>query len=107
VQNPTYPADPAERQLLVDKLDATGYKPTQVKRKMDVQTIEEYATDMQNDQTAFWARFTTTPIRIGPGEEIMNGHHRIIAAALAGQPSRQQPLFEQPSPAGAPHLHME
>jgi len=81
-----YPNDSAGLQKLADDLTASGFVPTQPASKMDRDKIERMAQAMAGG-TFDWSRIKPwEKIIVGPGGEIMNGHHRVIAAMLAGIP---------------------
>lgn len=78
-----YPSDQAGRQQLADELSAKGLKPTQKKQHFDRDKIEKMVEAMQVG--AFdWNKASLQPVILGPNGEIMGGHHRVIAAHLAG-----------------------
>jgi hypothetical protein len=78
-----YPTDPAGRQQLADELTATGLKPTQGKQHFDRDKINTMAEAM-NDGSFAWNKASLQPVILGPGGEVLGGHHRVIAAHLAG-----------------------
>jgi hypothetical protein len=78
-----YPTDEAGRQQLAAELTAKGYKPTQAKDRFFRQWIDSMVADMQSG-TFDWAASALRPIILGPDGEVLGGHHRIIAAHLAG-----------------------
>lgn len=78
-----YPTDEAGRQQLADELTAKGLKPTQRKGRFRRAHINRIVSDMM-DGSFDWADSARQPIFIGPEGQIANGHHRIIAAHLAG-----------------------
>ncbi len=81
--NPCYPTDQAGRQQLADELIATGFKPTQTKQNFDRDKINKMV-DAMNDGSFDWNQASLQPVILGPDGEIMGGHHRVIAAHLAG-----------------------
>jgi hypothetical protein len=78
-----YPSDPAGRQQLVDELTAKGLKPTQAKSQFDRDKINQMV-DAMKDGSFDWNRASLRPVILGPNGEVMGGHHRVIAAHLAG-----------------------
>jgi ParB-like nuclease family protein len=78
-----YPSDPVGRQLLADELTARGLKPTQKKQHFDRDRIERMIEAMQNGSFD-WNTASLQPVILGPDGEILGGHHRVIAAYLAG-----------------------
>jgi hypothetical protein len=95
--NVSYPIDAAGRQQLADLLDRSGFKPTQVRSKMRIADIEQIADAMLKDAGAFWA--TVSPFKkmiIGPGGEVLDGHHRVIASVISGKPIPATQIFRFP-----------
>ena len=80
---PCYPSDEPARQQLADELTATGLKPTQVKQSFDRDKINTMVDAMRNDLFD-WNKASLQPVILGPNGEVMGGHHRVIAAHLAG-----------------------
>ncbi len=78
-----YPTDPAGRQRLADELTAKGLKPTQAKQHFDRDAINQMAEAMK-DGSFDWDKASLQPVILGPDGEVMGGHHRVIAAHLAG-----------------------
>jgi ParB-like nuclease domain len=78
-----YPTDPAGRRQLADELTARGLKPTQSKQHFDRDTINRMVDAMQ-DGSFDWIKASLQPVIMGPNGEILGGHHRVIAASLAG-----------------------
>jgi hypothetical protein len=78
-----YPTDQAGRQRLADELAAKGLKPTQAKQHFDRDVIDKMAEAMKDGSFA-WDKASLQPVILGPGGEVMGGHHRIVAAHLAG-----------------------
>jgi len=78
-----YPATAAGRQQLADGLTASGLVPTQGKQHFDRAKIDRMV-DAMRDGTFDWSRASLQPVVIGPNGEVMGGHHRVIAAHLAG-----------------------
>jgi hypothetical protein len=78
-----YPSDQAGRQLLADELTAKGLKPTQKKQNFDRDKIDKMIEAML-DGSFDWNKASLQPVIFGPNGEIMGGHHRVIAAHLAG-----------------------
>ena len=78
-----YPTDEAGRQQLADALTAAGLKPTQDKHRFDRDKIEAMADAMSNGFFD-WRSAGLQPVILGPNDEVLGGHHRIIAAHLAG-----------------------
>jgi hypothetical protein len=81
--NATYPTDQAGRQQLADELTAKGLKPTQTKQHFDRDKINQMV-DAMKDGTFDWNKSSLQPVILGPNGEVMGGHHRMIAAHLAG-----------------------
>jgi hypothetical protein len=78
-----YPTDQAGRQQLADELTAKGLRPTQVKQHFDPDKINKMA-DAMRDGSFDWNRASLQPVILGPNDEVMGGHHRVIAAHLVG-----------------------
>ena len=78
-----YPTDPAGRQQLADELTAKGLNPTQAKYHFDIAKINAMAEAMK-DGSFDWNKASLQPVIMGPNGEVMGGHHRVIAAHLAG-----------------------
>jgi hypothetical protein len=81
--NANYPTDPAGRQQLADELTARGFQPTQAKPHFDRDTVNRMVDAMQ-DGSFDWNTASLQPVILGPNGEILGGHHRVIAASLAG-----------------------
>lgn len=79
----SYPSDQIGRQQLADELTARGLKPTQRKQHFDRDKIDKMIEAMQN-AVFDWNKASLQPVILGPDGEIMGGHHRVIAAHLAG-----------------------
>ena len=78
-----YPSDQLGRQQLADQLTAKGWKPTQPKQAFDPDKINRMV-DAMKDGSFDWTKAGAQPIILGPNGEVMGGHHRVIAAHLAG-----------------------
>lgn len=78
-----YPADQAARQQLAAALAAKGLKPTQTKPHFDRDKINKMAAAME-DGSFDWKKASLQPVILGPKGEVLGGHHRVIAAHLAG-----------------------
>jgi ParB-like chromosome segregation protein Spo0J len=78
-----YPADRAGRQQLANELTASGLKPTQGKQHFDPDKIDKMA-DAMKDGSFDWNKASLQPVILGPSDEVMGGHHRVVAAHLAG-----------------------
>jgi hypothetical protein len=78
-----YPSDQAGRQQLADELTAKGLKPTQRKQHFNRDKIDKMVEAML-DGSFDWNKASLQPVILGPNGEIMGGHHRVIAAHLAG-----------------------
>lgn len=78
-----YPSDQAGRQQLAVELSAKGLKPTQKKEHFDRDKIDKMV-EAVHDGSFDWNRASLQPVILGPNGEIMGGHHRVIAAHLAG-----------------------
>jgi hypothetical protein len=81
--NSSYPTDQAGRQQLADELTAKGLKPTQGKQHFDRDKINTMVDAMRN-RTFDWNKASLQPVILGPNGEVMGGHHRVVAAHLAG-----------------------
>src|SRR2546427_492082 len=79
----SYPTDPAGRQQLADELTAKGLKPTQTKPNFDRDKINTMV-DAMKDGSFDWNTASLQPVILGPDDEVLGGHHRVIAAHLAG-----------------------
>jgi hypothetical protein len=79
----SYPCDRTGRQQLADELSARGMIPTQAKQHFDRDKIDKMAEAMQ-DGSFDWNKASLQPVILGPNGEILGGHHRVIAAHLAG-----------------------
>ena len=94
-----YPTDAAGLQYLADRLTATGFVPTQDLSKMRKADIERIAVLLTRDADAFWA--TVSPYQKvvpGPGDEVMDGHHRVVASVLSGKAIPENSVFRFPGP---------
>lgn len=80
---PSYPTDPAEREDLADQLAASGFIPTQVRRHFDPEKIKAMVAAMAAG-TFDWTAAGLQSVILGPAGEVINGHHRVVAAYLAG-----------------------
>ena len=89
-QQACYPVTQAGRQQLADELAAIGLKPTQSKPNFDRDKINKMVEVMQ-DGSFDWNTASLQPVIMGPSGEIMGGHHRVIAAHLAGVDLRKVP----------------
>jgi hypothetical protein len=78
-----YPTTQDERRRLADELTAKGFKPTQAKQHFDRDRINRMA-DAMKDGSFDWGKAGLQPVILGPGGEVMGGHHRVVAAHLAG-----------------------
>ena len=78
-----YPTDQVGRQKLADELTGKGLKPTQAQQDFKREKINQMIAAMQ-DGTFDWYKASLRPIVMGPGGEVLGGHHRDIAAHLAG-----------------------
>ena len=81
--NAQYPTDPAGRQQLAGELAAAGWTPTQGKQHFDRDKIGRMASAMA-DGSLDWSRASLQPVILGPNGEVLGGHHRVVAAHLAG-----------------------
>lgn len=89
-----YPTDAAAVQTLAQQLTAAGYRATQTRSKMDTVKIGEIAELMARNADEFWASVPNfKKIVIGPGGEVMDGHHRVIAAILSKTPIPEDQIF--------------
>lgn len=79
----SYPSDQVGRQQLADELTVKGLKPTQAKQHFDRDKIDKMIEAMQ-DGSFDWNKASLQPVILGPNGEVMGGHHRVIAAHLAG-----------------------
>ena len=75
--------DPAGRKQLADELTAKGLKPTQTKQQFDRDKIKRMA-DAMRDGSFDWNKAGLQPVILGPNGEVMGGHHRVVAAHVAG-----------------------
>jgi len=79
-----YPSDAVGLQQLADALTAAGYKPTQDVDMMIRVKIDQMAQNMVAG-TFDWSLIQPwEKIILGPDGEIMDGHHRVVAAVLSG-----------------------
>jgi hypothetical protein len=78
-----YPSDPNGLQQLADELNAKGLKPTQRKQHFDRGKIDKMIEAMQ-DGSFDWNKASLQPVILGPNGEMLGGHHRVVAAHLAG-----------------------
>lgn len=78
-----YPTTEAGLQQLADELTAKGLLPTQGRFHFDRDKINRMI-DAMIDGSFDWNKASLQPIIVGPGGEVMGGHHRVIAAHLAG-----------------------
>ena len=77
-----YPADEVGRTILANELMARGFRPTQPKHSFSKDKISRIAEAMKYDSFD-WAKASLQPIILGPNDEILGRHHRIVAAHLA------------------------
>ena len=92
-----YPTDAAGLQHLADQLAAAGFVPTQDLSRMRKTDIEQIAGAMAHDAGAFWAGVSAcNKVIVAPGGEVMDGHHRVIAAVLSGEPIPEGRIFRFP-----------
>lgn len=77
-----FPGDDAGRQQLADELTAQGLKPTQTKQRFNKAKINGMAEAMA-DGTFDWTVSQQQPVILGPENQILSGHHRLVAAKLA------------------------
>lgn len=80
---PAYPTDEAGRQQLADELTAAGWIPTQTKTRFDRDKIEQFAVLMLNGMFD-WYQAGLFPVIMGPGGEVIHGHHRVVVCHLLG-----------------------
>lgn len=78
-----YPATDAGRQQLVAELTARGLVHTQGKADFSRATIDAMAAAMA-DGSFDWITSGLQPVVLGPGGEVLGGHHRVVAAHLTG-----------------------
>ena len=78
-----FPTDEAGRQQLADELTAKGRQPTQLKKDFDREKINDMVEAMY-DGSFDWTDAGLQPVFLGPNGEVLGGHHRVIAAHLAG-----------------------
>lgn len=78
-----YPTTDAGRQQLAAELTARGLVPTQGKADFSRATMDVMAAAMA-DGSFDWVRSGLQPVVLGPGGEILGGHHRVVAAHLIG-----------------------
>lgn len=78
-----YPTTAAGRRQLADELSALGWVPTQGKQHFDRAKIDRMV-DAMRDGPFDWNRASLQPVILGPNGQVMGGHHRVIAAHLAG-----------------------
>jgi len=78
-----YPTTDAGRDDLALKLTIFGFHPTQGKTQFKKVKLERMANDMSNGKFN-WKRSSLQPVILDPAGEILGGHHRIVAACLAG-----------------------
>jgi hypothetical protein len=68
---------------LAAELAAKGLKPTQAKENLYRDKIDGIV-DKMRDESFDWNDASLHPVIFGPNSEIIDGHHRVIAAHLAG-----------------------
>lgn len=85
-----YPTDAAGRESLAQALTREGYVPTQTAENFNVTKINSMVDAMANG-TFDWNASSLQPVYLGPGKEIIGGHHRIIASLLADVDLNQVP----------------
>ncbi len=78
-----FPTDAAGRQKLADEFTAKGLVPTQSKQHFDTDKINRMVEAMK-DGSFNWNKANLQPVILGPNGEVLGGHHRVIAAHLAG-----------------------
>lgn len=83
-----YPSDETARIILAMELTSEGFVPTQGKEDFDRDKIDGMAVAMSlpsGDAGAFdWRAAALRPVVLGPNGEVLGGHHRVVAAHLAG-----------------------
>ena len=85
-----YPTDQKGRQELADELTSKGLKPTQSQQAFDLEKINRMVEAMQ-DGTFDWNKANLRPIVLGPGGEVLGGHHRVVAVCAAGNGDGRHP----------------
>lgn len=78
-----YPNTVVGRQQLANQLAGRGLKPTQQQHAFDRDKISQMA-DAMTTGVFDWRASSLEPIIISPSGEVLGGHHRVIAAHLAG-----------------------
>lgn len=78
-----YPTTDAGRQQLAAELTGRGLVPTQVKADFSRATIDAMAVAMV-DGSFDWTASGLQPVVLGPGGEVLGGHHWVVAAYLTG-----------------------
>lgn len=78
-----YPLDADGRDELAASLSALGLTPTQSKSRFNRDKIDRMAAEMLAD-TFDWVAASRSPVIVGPAGEVVGGHHRVVAAHLAG-----------------------
>ncbi|MFO0799980.1 MAG: ParB/RepB/Spo0J family partition protein [Gemmataceae bacterium] len=78
-----YPTTGAGRHQLAAELTARGLVPTQAKADFSRATIDAIAAAMA-DGSFDWTAAGLQPVVMGPGGEVLGGHHRVVAAHLTG-----------------------
>jgi hypothetical protein len=87
---PHYPLSAAGRQHLADDLAAAGLKPTQARQHFSRAKIDRMV-DAMLAGTFDWGTASLQPVILGPAGEVLGGHHRVVAAHLAGIDLTQVP----------------
>ena len=79
----TYPATDDARRRLAEELTDAGFVPTQEQHDFDLAKIKGSAGAM-SDGSFNRNRASLRPVVLGPAGEVVGGHHRVVAAHLAG-----------------------
>ena len=97
VHNNSFPTDAAGRQAMAGNIVASGFKKTtQRQSKNDAAKIERMAEDMKNGNFD-WSKIKQhEKILVDQDGVVMNGNHRVIAAALAGKPIPADQIVKLP-----------
>lgn len=78
-----YPSAEPDRLILAMELAGKGLIPTQGKQHFSRDKINNMVQAMENG-TFDWRAAGLRPVLLGPKGEVLGGHHRLVAAHLAG-----------------------
>ena len=71
------------------------YRPTQNAGRLDWEKVNQMVIDMKAGADIFWQKIIDSGrlIRVGPSGELVEGHHRVLAATLADVPIPKEAIL--------------